>query len=111
MGRKGIETRIQEEARCLCKAISNLNGEPFDPLHHTNAAVSNIICSITFGRRFEYDDPVFIDLIRRLRRLTGGVGINPIIRELISRFPFLLKSPLMKRSRDNLMGLKVITLI
>ncbi|XP_041485753.1 cytochrome P450 2C15-like [Lytechinus variegatus] len=106
MGRKGIESRIQEEAHTLCNAFSQQSGKAFDAMHLTNAAVSNIICSITFGRRLEYDDPVFIDMIQRLRNLTGGMGINPIIRELIGRFPILLKTPILKMPKENILGIK-----
>eukprot|EP00057_Strongylocentrotus_purpuratus_P030622 XP_782220.1 PREDICTED: cytochrome P450 2C15 [Strongylocentrotus purpuratus] len=106
MGRKGIETRIQEEARNLCNAFAQHSSEAFDAMHLTNAAVSNIICSITFGRRLEYDDPVFMDMIQRLRNVTSGVGINPIIRELMMRFPILLKTPLLGKPKANLLGVK-----
>lgn len=107
MGRKGIETRIQEEARILCNAFAQHSSEAFDAMHLTNAAVSNIICSITFGRRLEYDDPVFMDMIQRLRNVTSGVGMNPIIRELMMRFPILLKTPLLGKPKANLLGVKV----
>lgn len=107
MGRKGIETRIQEEARILCNAFAQHSSEAFDAMHLTNAAVSNIICSITFGRRLEYDDPVFMDMIQRLRNVTSGVGMNPIIRELMVRFPILLKTPLLGKPKANLLGVKV----
>ncbi|KAK2496568.1 hypothetical protein MC885_000510 [Smutsia gigantea] len=42
------------------------NGQPFNPHFKINNAVSNIICSITFGERFEYQDGQFQELLRLL---------------------------------------------
>ena len=105
MGKKSIEYRITEEARVLCDTIAQLN--EFEPSSVLYAAVSNIICIITFRRRFDYDDPVFKDMIVRLRTLISGVEINELLRELFIRFPTFLKTSLRKSSRDNLNGLKV----
>ncbi|XP_069334107.1 cytochrome P450 2J2-like [Eulemur rufifrons] len=66
LGKKSLEERIQEEARHLAEAIKEENGQPFDPHFKINNAVSNIICSITFGKRFEYQDGQFQELLRLL---------------------------------------------
>ncbi|KAM9305502.1 cytochrome P450 2K4-like [Gastrophryne carolinensis] len=39
-------------------------GEPINPSLIMYTAVSNVICSMIFGKRFEYDDPVFKKLLR-----------------------------------------------
>jgi len=39
-------------------------GNPFNPHLKINNAVSNVICSITFGNRFEYHDEDFQNLLR-----------------------------------------------
>lgn len=41
-------------------------GQPFDPHFKINNAVSNIICCITFGERFEYPDSQFQELLTLL---------------------------------------------
>ncbi|XP_075396058.1 cytochrome P450 2J2-like [Tenrec ecaudatus] len=66
LGKKNLEERIQEEARCLCEAIEEEKGQPFNPHFKINNAVSNIICSVTFGERFEYQDAQFQELLRLL---------------------------------------------
>ena len=45
-------------------------GKPFDPHFTINNAVSNIICSITFGERFDYQDDQFQELLRLLDEVT-----------------------------------------
>lgn len=37
----------------------SLSGSPFDPDGLVTNAVANIICSLVFGRRFEYSDQSF----------------------------------------------------
>ncbi|XP_007945607.1 cytochrome P450 2J2-like [Orycteropus afer afer] len=70
LGKKSLEERIQEEARHLVEAIEEEKGQPFDPHFKINNAVSNIICSITFGERFEYQDSQFQELLKLLDEVT-----------------------------------------
>ncbi|XP_029473970.1 cytochrome P450 2J2 [Rhinatrema bivittatum] len=64
LGKKSLEERIQEEIRYLIDAIEEEKGQPFDPHYKINISVSNIICSITFGDRFEYHDSQFQELLK-----------------------------------------------
>ncbi|KAM7324684.1 hypothetical protein ACRRTK_016989 [Alexandromys fortis] len=57
----------------LQNLVFNKNGQPFDPHFKINNAVSNIICSITFGERFEYHDSQFQELLRLLDEATKKV--------------------------------------
>ncbi|XP_021056169.1 cytochrome P450 2J6-like isoform X4 [Mus pahari] len=66
LGKKSLEQRIQEEAHHLVEVIGEEEGQPFDPHFKINNAVSNIICSITFGERFEYNDSRFQELLQLL---------------------------------------------
>uniref|UniRef100_A0A8C3HHG0 unspecific monooxygenase n=1 Tax=Chrysemys picta bellii TaxID=8478 RepID=A0A8C3HHG0_CHRPI len=66
MGKKSIEERIQEETRFLLERLRNTHGRPFDPILFLNHSVSNVICSIVFGDRFDYEDKKFVTLINLL---------------------------------------------
>ncbi|KAM8806030.1 cytochrome P450 2H1-like [Eudromia elegans] len=63
MGKKGIEERIQEEAHFLVERLRNTRERPFDPNNYIIHAVSNIICSVVFGDRFDYEDKKFLTLL------------------------------------------------
>ncbi|XP_067391123.1 cytochrome P450 2H2-like [Emydura macquarii macquarii] len=63
MGKKSIEERILEEAHFLVERLKNTHERPFDPTLFLTHAVSNIICSIVFGDRFDYEDKKFVTLI------------------------------------------------
>lgn len=43
--------------------VLSFSGHPFDPRHFINNAVSNMICSLTFGNRFDYKDQKFKKLL------------------------------------------------
>ncbi|XP_074010724.1 cytochrome P450 2H1-like isoform X2 [Numenius arquata] len=66
MGKKSIEERIQEEAHFLVERIRSMHEQPFNPGNFLVHAVSNIICSIVFGDRFDYQDKKFLTLIELL---------------------------------------------
>ena len=51
LGKHSIDERIQDEAGVLVEQFRSKNGQPFDPETHIVKSVSNIICSITFGKR------------------------------------------------------------
>ncbi|XP_009320662.1 PREDICTED: cytochrome P450 2H1-like isoform X2 [Pygoscelis adeliae] len=76
MGRKTIEKRIQEEAHFLVERIRDTQERPFNPGNFLAHAVSNIICSIIFGDRFDYEDKKFrtlIELINENNKLQSSI--------------------------------------
>ncbi|XP_047693015.1 cytochrome P450 2F5 isoform X1 [Prionailurus viverrinus] len=64
MGKKSIEERILEEGRFLLAELRKTEGKPFDPTFVLSRSVSNIICSVIFGSRFDYDDERLLTIIR-----------------------------------------------
>ncbi|KAL8220006.1 UNVERIFIED_CONTAM: hypothetical protein K2H54_037631 [Gekko kuhli] len=63
VGRRSIEARIQEEAQCLVEELTKTKEESVDPTFLISRAVSNVICSIVFGDRFDYEDKRFLTLV------------------------------------------------
>ncbi|KAM6415298.1 cytochrome P450 2J2 [Rhynochetos jubatus] len=89
LGKRSLEERIQEECRCLADTFLDEQGSPFDPHFKINNAVSNIICSIVLGNRFDYHDEEFqklLQLIDETVRLHGT-----IMSQLYNSFPSIIK--------------------
>ncbi|XP_017282864.1 cytochrome P450 2K1 isoform X2 [Kryptolebias marmoratus] len=89
MGRKVCEDKIIEECQRLTEVFKNFNGKPFETMQPINYAVSNIICSMVYGSRFEYSDPEFTSMVDRTNRniqLTGSASI-----QVYNMFPWLFK--------------------
>ncbi|GAB1288647.1 Cytochrome P450, family 2, subfamily j, polypeptide 7 [Apodemus speciosus] len=66
LGKKCLEQHIQEEAQHLVEAIAEEKGQPSDHHFKLKYAVCNIICFITFGESFEYEDAQFQELMHLL---------------------------------------------
>ncbi|XP_077408816.1 uncharacterized protein LOC144039382 isoform X1 [Vanacampus margaritifer] len=79
MGKKACEDKIVEECQHLLEVFKNFRGEAFDTQQALNYAVSNIICSLVFGSRFQYDDPAFTGMVQRTSRniqIVGGPSLQ-----------------------------------
>ncbi|XP_040847816.1 cytochrome P450 2C14-like isoform X2 [Ochotona curzoniae] len=63
MGKRSIEERVQEEARCLVEELRKTNASPCDPTFILGAAPCNVICSVIFQNRFDYKDADFLNLM------------------------------------------------
>ncbi|XP_069823412.1 cytochrome P450 2D17-like [Dendropsophus ebraccatus] len=90
MGKKSLEERVTEEAQCLCSAFRSQKDQ-FNPHFLMNNAVANVICSIAFGDRFEYDDAKFQRLLRLLdATFKAEFGLRG---QIINEIPLLAKIP------------------
>ncbi|KAK2833445.1 hypothetical protein Q5P01_017334 [Channa striata] len=104
MGKRIAEEKILEECQHLSQEIEKHKGKPFDPKHPVSYATSNIISSIVYGSRFEYDDPRFQSLVRESRenvRMTGSASV-----QLYNMFPRLFgwiknRQEMIKNSESN----------
>ncbi|XP_036393035.1 cytochrome P450 2F2-like [Megalops cyprinoides] len=88
MGRKRMEEWIKEESKHLIDSLSSTNSAPFDPRYFLSRAVSNVICALVFGRRFEYDDDNFLRLLQIISE-TLRFGSSPW-GQLYNVFPRLM---------------------
>ncbi|XP_041814154.1 cytochrome P450 2K1-like [Chelmon rostratus] len=87
MGKKVCEDKIIEECDYLIEVFKEFKGEAFDTTQPMNRAVSNIICSIVYGSRFEYDDPEFTSLVDRTNR-NIQLAASPSI-QMYNLFPWI----------------------
>jgi len=62
-GKSTIEQSIHSEIEVLTEEFNKHAGKPFNCQILLGNAVSNIICGIVFGKRFDYDDKDFASLI------------------------------------------------
>ncbi|XP_069832033.1 cytochrome P450 2K6-like [Dendropsophus ebraccatus] len=63
MGRTSLEERIAEECSYLVQRIKSFKGKPFENTRPMYSAVANIIVSMVFGNRMDYEDPQFNRLV------------------------------------------------
>ncbi|XP_061495318.1 cytochrome P450 2D6-like isoform X2 [Rhineura floridana] len=91
MGKKPLEQLVTEEAGHLCSAFSSEKGHSFDPHYLINKAVSNVICFITLGNRFDYPDQKFQKLLHLLEEsMKEEAGFLP---QILHAAPVLLHIP------------------
>lgn len=77
MGKCELEPLIQEEIQELLQKIGENETQPFDFAPFIHRAVTNVIASIVFGQRYDYDDEEFISLIDAVKtNLELNVKIN-----------------------------------
>ncbi|XP_040848448.1 cytochrome P450 2C18-like [Ochotona curzoniae] len=88
MGKRSIEERIQEEARCLVEELRKTNASPCDPEFILGCAPCNVICSVIFQKRFEYSDQNFIHFLKLLHE-AFTILTSPWI-QVCNNFPALI---------------------
>uniref|UniRef100_A0A1A7Y3Q8 Cytochrome P450, family 2, subfamily J, polypeptide 2 n=1 Tax=Iconisemion striatum TaxID=60296 RepID=A0A1A7Y3Q8_9TELE len=88
-GQKTLEKYIEVECNFLSEAFKEEQGRPFNPHYTLTNAVSNIVCSVVFGHRFEYSDPSY----RRILELDNEAVVlaGSLRTQLYDVFPGLMK--------------------
>ncbi|XP_052093364.1 cytochrome P450 2C20-like [Mytilus californianus] len=99
-GKRSMETKILEENKNFIEILEKENGKPMGLAGLINRSVSNVICSITVGKTFSYDDEGFTQAVN----LVGEEISNPYA-PLVDMLPFLQYVPgdmfLINRSFKN----------
>ncbi|XP_052016280.1 cytochrome P450 2D9-like [Apodemus sylvaticus] len=91
LGKKSLEEWVIKEAGHLCDAFTAQAGKAINPNTMLDKAVCNVIASLIFAHRFEYEDP---HLIRMLKVLEESLAeISGFIPEVLNAFPILLRIP------------------
>ncbi|XP_048738007.1 cytochrome P450 2G1-like [Ostrea edulis] len=88
-GKRSLESKIMEEVGVLVRELQSKNGQPFNIRTLITLCISNVICSINFGQRFEHDESRFLSLLKMINEnLSNG---NIMFKASI--FPFLRYIP------------------
>ncbi|XP_043922149.1 cytochrome P450 2D15-like [Protopterus annectens] len=91
LGKKSLEERIIEEAGFLCNEFQAMKGQPFDPHVILNNAVANVICSIVFGDRFQYDDKTFLEFLHLFEEIT--IEFTGFWGQMMNVIPWAIRFP------------------
>ncbi|XP_022093482.1 cytochrome P450 2J6-like isoform X2 [Acanthaster planci] len=91
VGKSSFEDNIAAEAEFLMEDWTKYEGAAFDPRHSIANAVSNVICSVVFGRRFQYNDAVFRRMLECNDDIVERAGSGGAIEfsSLLARLTFL----------------------
>ncbi|XP_016075363.1 PREDICTED: cytochrome P450 2C23-like [Miniopterus natalensis] len=89
MGRRSIEERVQEEAQCLVEELRKMKAQPFDPTFIFSCVPCNVICSILFNKRFQYQDEKFLHLMHLLNE--NAKNISSRWSQIYNLWPRLIK--------------------
>ncbi|XP_035997292.1 cytochrome P450 2J6 [Fundulus heteroclitus] len=89
LGKNTLEQSICEEIRYLQEEIESEKGKPFSPAGLFNNAVSNIICQLVMGKRYDYADHRFQMMLKNMSEVIWLEG--SIWGELYQAFPSVMK--------------------
>ncbi|CAH6791262.1 cytochrome P450 2D28 [Phodopus roborovskii] len=91
LGKKSLEQWVTDEAGHLCDAFADQAGRPFNPSTMLNKAMCNVISSLIFARRFEYEDPYLLQVLKLLEEALSN--ISAFVPQILNTFPVLLHIP------------------
>uniref|UniRef100_A0A8D2E1W3 unspecific monooxygenase n=1 Tax=Sciurus vulgaris TaxID=55149 RepID=A0A8D2E1W3_SCIVU len=92
MGKRSIEDLVQEEARCLVEELRKTKSLPCDPTLILGCSPCNVISSIIFHNRFDYNDQHFLSFMEKLNEnlkilSSPWIQVCNTIPALIDYFP------------------------
>ena len=99
---------INEEFDLLLKRVIVRNGKPHDITREIRLAVTNVICALVFGSRYELDDPEFTKFLS----ITNALATMVAAGSIVDVFPWLSCIPFKSlqnlkakcKERDELVG-------
>ena len=84
-GRTLLEDRILEEVTFFIEEMEKNTKKPLYPQPIIQKSVANVIASVTFGKRANYEDPAFTKYMKIFNRSIKVMGNSGVI----NTFPFV----------------------
>ncbi|KAI8516889.1 cytochrome P450 2 sub U member 1 [Branchiostoma belcheri] len=85
VGTGSIEEKIRDEAGCLRNRIAGYREKPVDISNDVSVSVANVICGMTFGKCYDYEDKTLRELLDAISKVVAEIKYG----QIISVFPFL----------------------
>ena len=98
-----MEDKIIDEIDKVSKVLVDSKSRLVDIGNTLHCAVSNVICCIVFGQKFDYDDHVFLSLLRMMDLILKGQGFTSVTN-FLPKFMYPLfpkENELMKERERN----------
>lgn len=89
MGKNILAEKIQEEMAVYIQKLADFKGRPADVKTITAVSISNVICSLIVGKRFDHDDPYFLKCMHSFDAIAKLVNKM----HLLDVLPFLYYLP------------------
>ncbi|XP_072036276.1 cytochrome P450 2J4-like [Amphiura filiformis] len=99
VGKRPFEEQISQETKSLLDEFRKREKQPFDPQYLIGNAVSNVICSVVFGQRYEYTDEDFKELLVIINQQTEIMGAGGLV--LFIPFMKYFRPELCKLFKEN----------
>ena len=89
-GKASFETKIFREVNCFISFLKVQKGRPIDVQKYIHTSVANVVISIVCGKRYDYDDELFQQLV-----LDSEIAANHVLKVsvLLKCAPFLKYLP------------------
>jgi hypothetical protein len=71
-GKRSLESKIVEEIEVFLNEIQSKGGAPFNMHGLLNVCISNIMCSINFGQRYDHNDKNFRSLLDQMNQTVSN---------------------------------------
>ncbi|KAL5011840.1 hypothetical protein ScPMuIL_010391 [Solemya velum] len=104
-GKTSLEAKIEEEISPFMHVLWESKSQPLDIRRMLQISISNIICNMTFGHRFEHDNEEFLHFLQLVDDDLQVVGSNSVLNiyPILRFLPFdPFKIEMVRRNIDKI---------